>query len=129
VSARRTTAPAGDELVEIVVPIPRSALTVHAAPPDLLGQANVTAAIGITARVYLALLREFRASGGEVLEVGKSRLTDRAQFVAWLRARAGAPTTAASTASSTASEAVDGLAHELGLQVIKGGRAKPRPAA
>jgi len=64
--------------------IPTEAITVIAAPPELLSQRNVEAVTGIPARVYL---EEIRAPGFPltVIKLGKLRLVERASFVAWLR--------------------------------------------
>lgn len=54
-----------EKTVRLMVDVPVSALTVVAAPPDLVTQANVEAVTGFTRGVYLSdLLPAFEAAGG-----------------------------------------------------------------
>src|SRR3712207_6406867 len=72
------------------VELPAEALTIVAAPPEMLSQRNVEAVTGILARVYLEEIRS-PAFPLAVLKLGKLRLVDREEFVSYLRSRASPP--------------------------------------
>ncbi|HEY4116279.1 MAG TPA: hypothetical protein VGM56_00435 [Byssovorax sp.] len=113
IAPHRSAPPA--DTVMLAVPVPRSALTMTAALPELLSQRNVEAALGIPSRIYLELLRN-SALPFEVTRVGKLRIVDRASFVLWLRRRTEA-------AEVSVPDDVDGaaeLAMELGLRRVSG---------
>jgi len=93
--------------------IPAEAITVIAAPPEMLSQKNIEAVTGIPARVYL---EEIRSPGFplKVIKLGKLRLVDRAAFVAWLRERVP-PSRAANDVAEERDEVTELLA-ELGYK-------------
>lgn len=107
--------------LRVVVPveIPASALTIVAAPPSLVTQANVEAVCGFSRGVYLSdLLPAYEAAGGRVSRVGKTRAVEREAFVSWLMSR-----TAPSRSDDAAPVDEDAaLAAELGLRVAGGRR-------
>jgi hypothetical protein len=72
----------------VLVPIPRAALTIVAAPPMTVSQRTCDAVLGLDKRAYLRLVGEFRRSGGAVHDVGNLRLVELAELKAWLAARA-----------------------------------------
>ena len=78
--------PASD-LIMLMVPVPREALTFLDAPPETLSQVNVETALGIPARTYLYLLRE-PTCDVQVVSVGKLRIVQRVEFVEWLMKKA-----------------------------------------
>lgn len=110
------------------VDIPVSALTVVAAPPDLVTQANVEAVTGFSRGVYLAdLVPSYEAAGGRVARVGKTRAVERVAFVAWLMGHRAPAAEPAAEVSEEVSED-DRFAAEFGLFPVKPG-ARVRPAA
>jgi len=89
--------------VTTTVVLPPDALTIVAAPPEMISQLNVQQVLGIPARVYLELLRE-RDCPVAVTCVGKLRLVDRNRFRSWLEVRGKARR--AATAAAAAGETV-----------------------
>ena len=102
--------------VALTIAVPRSALTVAAAPPELVSQKTSEAVLGIPRRAFLDSLPAFRAQGGEVATLGKLRLVDRVAFVAWLRSRGAQRVVDPVRASND-----DLVAAELGLRAVGGG--------
>ena len=94
-----------------------------AAPPDLITGNNVEDVSGFSRRVYhRELLPQFRAAGGKVAEIGKTRAVDRVAFVTWIKAQTRAAM-APKLAAAAPIDGVDALADELGLRrVANGGR-------
>jgi hypothetical protein len=90
---------------------------VGAVRPLYISQATTLATTGIEPRGYLALLPEYRAAGGEVIEIGKRRLVLLTDFAAWLRRRSEAQ-----AAAPEPQDDVDTYAASLGLRVVGGGR-------
>ncbi len=82
------------------IEIPLEALTITAAPPEMLSQRNVEAVTGIPARVYLEAIR---SSGFPlpVVKLGKLRLIDRTAFLSYLRTLAERPVLPALPAAAT----------------------------
>lgn len=101
----------GPARVITTIELPAEALTVIAAPPDLISQRNVEAVTGIPPRVYLD---ELRAPGFPVavIKVGKLRLVEREAFLSYLRARASQPVRDAPTAH----DGVAAVLAEIGLE-------------
>jgi hypothetical protein len=92
----------------VTVEIPRSALTV-VERPRAVSQRTSESVLGIPKRPFLELAREYSDAGGTVLHLGKLRLVEIDQLLAWLASRrVAAPTVAAN-------DEVDALANELGL--------------
>lgn len=75
------------ETIAITLHVPRSSLTVIETPVRVT-QKNCEHVLGLPVRTFLGLVRDFRTSGGEVLEIGKLRSVRLDAFEAWLRARA-----------------------------------------
>lgn len=97
-------------MIEAVVRLPDAAVTVQAAPPELVSQRTCLDVLGIPRRTYLDSLPAFRGSGHDVLTLGRLRLVDRADYVAWLRVQ--------SAGATHADDGADELAvrrRELGL--------------
>lgn len=105
-----------DELVEVPLRIPRSALQVVQAPPSHVSQRTSERELGIPRGTFLELVRGFGRDGGEVLLVGKLRIVARAAFLEWLRSRKARPDATTTEARS--------LLDELGLRVVAGGRGR-----
>ncbi|HZX00737.1 MAG TPA: hypothetical protein VFF45_00690 [Bacilli bacterium] len=74
----------GKASLTTTIEIPTEAITLTAAPPDMLSQKNVETVTGIPARVYL---EEIRAPGFPlpVMKLGKLRLVERGPFLEYLR--------------------------------------------
>lgn len=102
----------GPARVITTIELPAEALTVIAAPPDLISQRNVEAVTGIPARVYLD---ELRAPGFPVavIKVGKLRLVEREAFLSYLRTRACRPPRSPGEA---APDGVAAVLAEIGLE-------------
>lgn len=115
---------AAPETVMLSIPVPREALTVVAAPPDLLTQRNVEAATGIPARRFLEMVR---APGFPlaVTREGKLRIVDRQAFVAFVRDKATAPP-ASAPANDAAPDPVAELAAEMGMRPVSPARRRSR---
>jgi len=112
--------------VTTTVDLPAEALTIVAAPPEMLSQRNVEAVTGIPARVYL---EEIRASGFPlpVIKIGKLRLVDREAFVSHLRSRASLPACRPQPRSSGAAAVLAEVGIELGpAGAEEGGPPLPR---
>ena len=106
-----------DDLAVSIV-VPRSALTVVAAPPELLSQRNVEAVCGIAPRGFLDALPAFRRAGGSVTKFGKLRLVNRLAFVAWL---AGRSVPRVVVPPPAAEDGADGVLRELGRRRVAAG--------
>lgn len=89
-SARTHEQERGRARLTTTIEIPLEALTITAAPPEMLSQRNVEAVTGIPARVYLDAIR---SSGFPlpVARLGKLRLVDRTAFLSYLRTLAERP--------------------------------------
>ena len=103
-----------DELT-IPIAIPRSALTIVAAPPEMISQRTAREVLGIDRRPFLEALPAFRASGGAVLELGRLRLVHRVAFVVWLETRSMA-------SSLEEADGANAFVSELGLRLVGGRR-------
>jgi len=97
--------------------IPTEAITVIAAPPELLSQRNVEAVTGIPARVYL---EEIRAQGFPlaVIRLGKLRLVERAAFVEHLRSLARVSGLESSSGEELNQGGVADVLAEVGLEPV-----------
>ncbi len=111
----------GEAVVSLRMPL--DAFAVTAPLPQMLSQKNVEAILGVPRRAFLEALPQFRRAGGVVSALGKLRLVDRVEFVAWLRADSSSRLAALSPPASAAEEA-DDLLRELGF-----GRARATGAA
>lgn len=69
--------------IEATLAIPEKVVRVFAAPPITLTQRNVEAVTGLSARVYLEVIRE-PTFPLRVAKLGKLRIVNRAAFVHWL---------------------------------------------
>jgi hypothetical protein len=105
---RRSAQPT-DEMVTLA--IPRAALTIMEAPRTV-SQRSSERVLGVPASVFLASLRAYAAAGGAVMTLGRLRLVDVTEYVAWLRRREQ-PRAAATPAAEP--DPIDTLARELGL--------------
>lgn len=72
--------------VTTTVVLPPDAVTIVAPHPEMISQLNVEHVLGLSARIYLELLREASCPIA-VTPVGKLRLVDRNHFTHWLRQR------------------------------------------
>ncbi len=100
-----------------IVEMPMEAVTVTAAPPDMLSQKNVEAVTGIPARVYLEEIRSPRFPL-PVVKLGKLRLVNRVAFLGYLESLASRPGLVPRHADDEASEdeGFDALLAEVGLK-------------
>ena len=101
--------------MKLELELPDGAVTVTAAPPELVSQKTSEATLGIPRRPFLEALGGYQAAGGEVLKLGRLRLVRPADFVGWLARRR--PAELAAPVSGA-----DQLAAELGLVAVGGGR-------
>ena len=102
------------EAVTVTMSLPAGALSVVAAPPELVSQRTSEAVLGIPRRSFLEAVRMFEAGGGIVAKLGKLRLVDRVAFVAWLRTRR--------EQAAPEADGVAALAAELGYRLVAGGK-------
>ncbi len=106
--------------VTALLELPAGAVTVQAAPPELLSQLNVLQVTGIPRKAFLELLR---APGFPltVSRLGHLRLVDRVEFVAWLRQRPApaAPVPANDAAGTPAEDGSEALLRELGCERVQ----------
>ena len=107
-SARGATASIMTTLV-----LPPEALTIFAAPPDLVSQANVDAVVGLPGRTYLELLRRPDCSV-KITRLGKLRIVHRVEFLAWLRTLPSAPPS--NDPSEGSGAGLEALAEEFDLK-------------
>jgi hypothetical protein len=98
------------ETIRASIELPATAVVVQAAPPELISQKTCEAVLGIGKRAFLESLPAFRLGGGEVINLGRLRLVNRAGYVAWLSERA---------VPGSQDEGVRDLAAELGLRVVR----------
>jgi hypothetical protein len=98
------------ETIRASIELPATAFTVQAAPPELVSQKTSEAVLGIGRRAFLESLPAFRATGGEVIALGRLRLVKRASYVAWLSQQPGA----------VQDDVVSQLASELGFRMAQG---------
>ncbi len=95
--------------------LPADALTITAAPPEMISQRNVESVTGIPARVYLEEIRS-PSFPVPVVKLGKLRLVKRAAFVAYLESLATGPGLARTRAEGTVGDdAVAGVLAEVGF--------------
>ncbi len=101
--------------------LPADALTITAAPPEMISQRNVEAVTGIPARVYLEEIR-LPSFPLPVVKLGKLRLVKRAAFVAYLESLASGPGIAR---PRTHDDAVAGVLAEVGFTPLPRSRSHP----
>jgi hypothetical protein len=95
--------------------LPADALTITAAPPEMISQRNVEAVTGIPARVYLEEIRS-PSFPVPVIKLGKLRLVKRAAFVAYLESLASGPGLARARVEERVDDAtVAGVLSEVGF--------------
>lgn len=98
--------------------LPAEALTITAAPPEMISQRNVEAVTGIPARVYLEEIRSPKFPL-PVVKLGKLRLVKRAAFVAYLESLACGPGLVRTGADDVILEdAVAGVLAEVGFATV-----------
>jgi len=109
--------------------LPADALTITAAPPEMISQRNVEAVIGIHARVYL---EEIRSPNFPlpVVKLGKLRLVKRAAFVAYLESLASGPGLARTRVEDVDEDTVAEVLAEVGFAplMLSTGRSSQVPA-
>jgi len=81
-----------------------------------VSQLTSLSVLGIPARAYLDLAREYAAAGGVVLHVGKLRVIELDPLLAWLARRERA------TAAADKTDEIAAMGAELGLRAVAGGR-------
>ncbi len=74
--------------MKATIELPAEALCIVAAPPLWISQFTCESTLGLRRRTYLELAIRYRASGGEVICAGRTRLVQVDRFVDWLRDRA-----------------------------------------
>ena len=119
----------GKASLTTTIEIPTEAITLTAAPPDMLSQKNVETVTGIPARVYL---EEIRAPGFPlpVVKLGKLRLVDREVFLAYLRSQASRPTPRSESRPSAAAAVLAEVGIELGSTGVEAvSPSLPRPGS
>jgi hypothetical protein len=82
----------------------------------LISQHTSEQTIGLRRRAFLATVAGYRASGGEVICVGRTRMVELDAFLAWLRA--GQRAEADDDGDAGAAE----LAAAAGMRLVGGGR-------
>lgn len=102
--------------------LPADAITITAAPPEMISQRNVEAVTGIPARVYLEEIRS-ASFPLPVVKLGKLRLVKRVAFVAYLESLASGPGLARARPDDVAeADAVAGVLAEVGFAPLPAGR-------
>jgi hypothetical protein len=97
------------ETVQVVVDVPRSALTI-VETPRAVSQVTSERVLGLPRRPFLEAVAAYGAAGGRVATLGRLRLVDVDPFLAWLAARKPAAADAA-----PANDPIEALADELGV--------------
>lgn len=77
-------------LEDTIVTIVDARVRLALGAPRTVSQKTSEAILGLPRRDFLALVREFRDAGGDVIEAGKLRLVEADHFVRWLRERSRA---------------------------------------
>lgn len=84
---------------------------------EMVSQKTSEAVLGLPARNFLELVREFARTGGDVVHARKLRLVKVAAFVAWLRRRDRGD---ADREIKPANDSTPTLEAELGLVAVRG---------
>ena len=100
--------------IRATIELPASALRIEAPRPIMLSQHTSEAVLGLKRRAFIELVRDFRASGGEVINAGRTRLVELEPFVAWLRHR---------EITAQSEDGAEAMAREMGLCLVERGGA------
>lgn len=102
------------EVLELRVPVPRDSFVVQAPLPELISQRNASI-VGFGAREFLDRIRRPDCPV-RVIKVGKLRLVNREEFVAWLYALHAER----DTSREQPQDEADAVLSEIGLRPIAG---------
>lgn len=112
--------PLEEELVEVRMLVPRTALVQTPPAPELISQANSLETFGLPPRRFLEIVRSPRFPG-RVLRDGRLRLVHRADLLAHLERATAEATSAAGNGNDEqpAATAAGTLADRLGLEAVR----------
>jgi len=96
--------------IKATIALPIAELRVAAPSPDLVSQKTSEAMFGIPRRTFLASLGDYRATGGEIIRLGRLRLVRRDEYITWL----------ANRQFNEEPQDVAELAEALGLRLVDG---------